>query len=672
MMSGLKNLVKAKEPMKTMILKELKTILKPGIFTFLGLLGGIILLVRDEGFYGVIRTDGPLLLIPATIVGFFVGFFQFQQEHGRDQWAFYVHRPLSIYQLFAAKSLAALFYSLCFYTPFVVGFVFLLQQESLGYPINPYYLNKLFYLWLLGIPVYWIGVYISLNLNWASWSLIVLVVPITSTFPSITDQVKLLFYYITIVTLTLILLAMVFSKVTMIHRFEKRNWTKIPEVLCSTVVAFAFTMFGISFIWEYLRASKIDQRYHINDNGEIFSVSSQQKMLIAMKPFYAKDKHTESFKKTLTINNFFELEEEEIQILSSMNLIMSEEISRNNRRHNETYENIDPKHNIRWFYSTYDQLLKGFHIGASQVVAGYIGPAGFTNQVVPETERFTEQPYFFRDYLIFGSKLMKVDFQERSLSTIRHFDKNNPFLTLLETENDESYNRAKYQILQFQKTIEIYEDPKIGYEVLLEQAPEITIPLDTQKNYRVMISRLPNQRGHLIQLEYNETYSFIRGAGLFRTIQYYDNQGQFLHSLNFPRAPSMVFTPDSDKVSIGVWFLFDGLAYLYDPDAYQQSRTFDLPMFLVILLLSLGSGFGVFIYLKNKTQSLGELFAWTVYSGLMGPLGVFSVWIVFTKPSQVVCPTCGKKDRLTKENCRHCQASLLEAPSDGTEIIVTG
>ena len=701
--------------MKSIIWKELRENARWALLGMAGLAASIVFVLWDSiaisrhpNQAGTDLAEDEFVMI--TIIGFPIvacalGLLQTIVETRRDQWAFLIHRPVSMTRIFLGKVAAGLaLYAIATMAPFVAAAVWVAVPGHVAEPFYwPLVLPGIADM-LAGVGFYFAGLIVGLRqARWLGSRLFPILAPILGCMLTFGMQQFWVAVLLT-ASLTIAMALAAWGCFTTAGACQRQTlWAKVPLGLSLTwgicvvggiLIGIGVSMFGPEHSgW---------RQYTIDRDGHILSYRQRGAAIVEIEdldepgnPLYAEANY-------LHRKDRYWLNQRQLG-MTHLSLDGDWSYYRGYRRRERFYTD-QLRHsyqlpNIRWIYSHADRLLLAYDLETRRRVRCF-GPDGLTSGPELPAHRFDdriEQNNWSGNVLAFPAMAYWFNPWDETLQQILVTGPEDPIIAV--TPHSFRFdNTSRFLVFvcteQTLRAFEAVDEHKVdqpavnrrGLPVRLNPIASLTVPApyDAQKHGQVMIGWLPQRDSFIFKM----THSHRKQEGRFRQMPEQvieiasdgttlrDIQLQPLNQIVQPSlfavVPVAALVPPGFTVTTMVARSL--LARLQGQPAQSWTRQFkeepvQSAVFLATMLLAGLISMGLMIRLTaHYGYETGQRRAWAVAGFLLGFTGVVMFFCMRQLPARESCTSCGRRRVVSRESCEHCGEAFAPPELDGTEI----
>jgi hypothetical protein len=611
------------------------------------------------------------------LVGLMLGFVQILTELRRDQWAFLIHRPLTMTQIFFGKAIpGVLLYWLATLAPLLAVAWWQSLPGARPAPFD----------WRMAIPgavdaMAGLGFYFAalwsglMRGPWYGRRALPLIVAYYLT-QNVTTQNYGAFWYAmeaVLTTLTVIFLA-TWAAYQSAGIFRKEKWwgkvTTVLAALLALTVIQSWILTG--WDWMFKHWDYIDTLYGITNQGELVKIIRHNSILEKVETIDGKELKPTG-KEKFSGNDFL-----------------------NSNHLNLNFWNWQTRSESWWRVKYYRRAEMYF----LPLYGGAPGEYWFLDMQTNMFVRFDKTKKVVTGYLgVNGFAVEPKDTSAFKMSIRRNLINSNHYLCADEMVYVLDFSRKTAQPLFRQEA----DDPYIDFEYLYEHSRSVDklkyFSVTTEKHIQVftvegrMVWSLPRpeqfKKGYvrIAQTDDRSRYFliFYDVSNKARLLMELNATGEQVRQLQLPVEKSAPPRIDWQQIRGAVvepigkrlWHELRSFAWVnrinqetYKPvwEGQQPWLTYKLIYWSVSLTVGVLSALAGMVLVKRLQLSPSARCWWLVFIVFYGVGGLLAFWLVNDWPTRLACPRCGKKRSVADADCEHCGASWPLPVRDGTEI----
>jgi hypothetical protein len=303
---------------------------------------------------------------------------------------------------------------------------------------------------------------------------------------------------------------------------------------------------------------------------------------------------------------------------------------------------------VQWFYVVQRRTIEGF-AGESHRFIGSIGPNGFVPAPQPATA-FADPiyPQSFQSIAAGRTTAYRLDLMRHEIRPLLETTPQDPILTVGLLYKHDQY-RDTGTVIITQNSVHILED---DHEVC-------RIPMEHRYPYTLEIGQTVDGRFILYY-----TIPYDDASHQSDWVVEADSRGQIVGRTELAPLPP----PD-----LGDPWWIEGLRALACPPflfiiiAFTRGLIGRIDV-AVVSIMAVASALAIVPLCRRYVLDHRATILWIITALLLGLPGVLALLALRQLPARTICPSCGKRRIVTRENCEHCGAPVGRPANEGIEV----
>ncbi len=647
----------------------------------------------NEVFFGFQIITAVGFPIAATLLGLL----QTIPEQRRDQWAFLVHRPLTLTQLFFGKAVAGLIlYVLIMLVPLTVAVIWSAWPGHLLGPFAWEFLLPFPADLAGGVAFYFAAMLAGIRrARWYGSRALPVALAVWCEICVVASPTLWLALLAAAVGTAILLIAAWGSFIASGQYCSQPRIAKaaLGIVLLTGVLSVGFL--AVMIVSMATRGQSVPEwtNYYLDRNDRVLQVTMGYDGQQTIRKITDLDGNR--------ITGFEGKPFKELRLMSFHYLALDQGpwIATQYRNFNQFVRSLLSKDQVLWCYVVSERLIVGYD-RRTNLRIGAIGPEGFSPAGVQPKRLFPdgvleESLSGDRALLVFSSAAYRVDLDARRAGLLAEVGADESivgsgFIPIDIRERESDSQVAGH--VQATAGVGIVTTSRI---LVFASAPDSTKPVLTiPRHYSE--DKCPNIRA---TAKLDKGYAFWYEPGWFT----YDEGGRTTHIVvvsatgeelkrydlppivfespptSWPHALWAVVTPVSGPVVVaGIqvgwnWYWFGWDAAIKDLQQLKPvftGRDGPFMILCVVVLLASAVVWAAIVYVITRRYSFSkrQAFWWMLGGFLLGPAGVLTMLALREWPVHVGCASCGRKRLVDRERCEYCGTPFPPMPPTGIEI----